>query len=338
MKKMTYALSLIATVLIIGIGVGVVSFYGGSGAPGLLPGIDGMGPLVTIEDEEVSYGAQAEVIGPIAGQEKATTAKVGYDGAITVQYYSSSASSYTLQVSANDKSSFIRNIPADNSTLRIPLIHGTGTYTLIITEMVNNSVARTVSTHSVQAGGTVQAGTTTQTAQPSTDAAAQSGTSASGWVVDTSDSYLTAVSDINWSENLTSVKKARELCTTSMTEKEKAQAVYNHLVAMLTYNFDIVGKLPSGYTPNMDTTYSTKTGICYDFSSLYAGMMRSVGVKCKLVKGYNSMVDGYHAWNEVYYDGGWHRIDLTIDSQLRAYKATYGFSTPQGTVTVTSSY
>ena len=333
-KKLTYMLSIMAAMLIVGVGAGIISFHVDTKMPDQFPGTyNGYASITTIEDEEVSYGA-AQVIGPIAGQEHATTAKVGCDGAaITFQYYNASGNSFTLQFSANGRTGTIRGIPVDNSTIRLPLEYGSGTYTITIMEMVGGGAARTVSTHSIDTG------TGAQVIPSSAPSAAQpSGAASGGWSVDTSDPYLTPITDINWSEGLVSVKKARELCTTSMSDREKAQAVYNHLVAILSYNYDLVGKLPAGYTPSMDPTYNTKRGICYDFSSLYAGMMRSVGVKCKLVKGYNSMVDGYHAWNEVYVDGGWQRLDLTIDSQLRMYQSTYGFSSPQGTVTVSSSY
>lgn len=327
-KKVTILVSLVLACVIVGVGVSV-TLYGnpaGSGTQSLLIQDE---DLVMIDDEETMYGPTAEVIGPVSGQAKATTAVVGYDGAITVRYYSESANSFKVSFTCNGITKSVSNFPANNSTVRFPLLMGEGTYTVTIYEMIGGGNARAVSTHNVSTSGV-------QVAQ--SGVAETAGASSSGWTVDTTDPYLTAVADINWSDNLTSVKKARELCTQSMTDEEKAKAIYNHLVANLTYNFDLVGNLPAGYTPSMDSTYSSKTGICYDFASLYAGMMRSVGVKCKVVKGYNSMVDGYHAWNEVSVNGSWQRIDLTIDTQLRSYKASYGFSSPQGTVTVTSSY
>lgn len=334
MKKVTYTVSFLMACIMVGLGIGVVYMSNNLLPTEMsLPVVDAEGQIVLIEDEATAYGAQAELIGPVAGQAKATSAIVKYDnGAISVQYYSSTASTCQIKFSLNGKTQTINGYPADNSTLRIPLTMGQGTYTVTIYEMIGGNNAKAVSTHTVSTTGA--SSSSTATAQPSTS----SGASSSGWNVDTSDPYLTPVTDINWSDSLSSVKKARELCTTSMSDKEKAVAVYNYLAGVLSYDYDKVGKLSSGYTPSMDTTYSTKKGICYDFSSLYAGMMRSVGVKCKIVKGYNSMIDGYHAWNSVLVDGAWHRVDLTIDSQLREYKKTYSFSSPQGTVTETSSY
>ncbi|MGI6627015.1 MAG: transglutaminase-like domain-containing protein [Bacillota bacterium] len=51
-------------------------------------------------------------------------------------------------------------------------------------------------------------------------------------------------------------------------------------------------------------------GICFDYSSLLASMLRSLDVPTKLVTGYVAPDYLYHAWNEVYIEGtGWVRIN-----------------------------
>lgn len=53
------------------------------------------------------------------------------------------------------------------------------------------------------------------------------------------------------------------------------------------------------------------TGICYDFSSLFAAMCRSsslVALVCALTKGYNLLP---HVWNKVNPNGKWYQIDST---------------------------
>ena len=43
-------------------------------------------------------------------------------------------------------------------------------------------------------------------------------------------------------------------------------------------------------------------------------MLRSVGIKAKMVHGYvANLVSGFHAWNEVYIDGQWQTMDVTMD-------------------------
>ena len=68
----------------------------------------------------------------------------------------------------------------------------------------------------------------------------------------------------------------------------------------------------------MDSILKTKSGICYDFSTLYGAMLRSTGVPTKLVTGYSLNAIGYHSWNEIYDENTneWLIVDLTYDVQL----------------------
>jgi hypothetical protein len=70
----------------------------------------------------------------------------------------------------------------------------------------------------------------------------------------------------------------------------------------------ISGQLKS-YVPDVDVVYDTEKGICFDYASLMAAMLRSQGIPTKLVMGYVAPNNTYHAWNEVYIAGvGWVRI------------------------------
>lgn len=63
------------------------------------------------------------------------------------------------------------------------------------------------------------------------------------------------------------------------------------------------------YIPDTAATLNGTTGMCYDFSSLFAAMCRSEGIPCALTKGYAGT--SYHAWNKVNLNGSWYQIDLT---------------------------
>lgn len=305
-----------------------------------VPGFDGrlrVGPFIEIFEDPTPYssGMAAEVFPPDSSNPLATEPYIAYEGgAFVVRYYNQNGSAYKLRIGAGGKSGSY-TLYTDNSTYRIPLIYGQGDYTISVTEVVSGSNYRTVATKqlSTNSSGTASASVSTEPATSADSPAAT--TTESKWNIDTSNPYLTPVVDINWSENLTSVKKARELCADATSDKEKARIVYNHLVSRMSY---VYSNKSSGYTPDMDSAYASKSGICYDMASLYAGMLRSVGVQAKMVTGYNTMVEGYHAWNEIYYDNAWHRVDLSIDCQLREYGNSYGFESPKGSVTVTKSY
>lgn len=130
--------------------------------------------------------------------------------------------------------------------------------------------------------------------------------------------YLNSIQNINWSVSSKAVKKAAELTRNTEDLEEKAEILYSHMVKGYAYDYDKLAKLPSSYIPVIDNTFLEKTGICYDFSSLYAAMLRSQGIPSKLIKGYTPNAEGYHAWNEVYDNGKkeWMIIDTTYDLQV----------------------
>lgn len=121
------------------------------------------------------------------------------------------------------------------------------------------------------------------------------------------------------------VAKAAELVKGINDPLKKVEAVYNFVVTNITYDRQKAATVQSGYLPVLDTVLETKTGICFDYAALMAGMLRSQGIPCKLVVGYAGTV--YHAWISVwsqetgwvdgviYFDGtSWQRMDPTFAS------------------------
>lgn len=121
------------------------------------------------------------------------------------------------------------------------------------------------------------------------------------------------------------VAKAAELTAGMADPLKKVEAVYDFVVRNLTYDTAKASSVTSGYLPVLDSVLVQKTGICFDYAALMAGMLRSQGVPCKLVVGYAGEI--YHAWISVwtaengwvdgviYFDGNtWHRMDPTFAS------------------------
>ncbi|MDL2217974.1 transglutaminase-like domain-containing protein [Christensenellaceae bacterium OttesenSCG-928-M15] len=133
------------------------------------------------------------------------------------------------------------------------------------------------------------------------------------------DRYLGAGKEIAFNKGDAVSTKAAELTAGKKTTEEKAMAVYSYIVTNFSYDWDLYNKVVSKqvtrYTPNPNSILPSRKGICYDIASLYAAMMRSVGVPTKMVKGNATVVGGYHAWNSVYDDatGRWISMDLTVD-------------------------
>ena len=119
------------------------------------------------------------------------------------------------------------------------------------------------------------------------------------------------------------VAKAAELTAAAQNELEKVAAIYDYVVANITYDYELASTVTSGYLPVLDRVLEKKSGICFDYAALMTGMLRSQGVPCKLVVGYAGTV--YHAWisvwtaehgwvdNVVYFNGSaWQRMDPTF--------------------------
>ncbi len=149
--------------------------------------------------------------------------------------------------------------------------------------------------------------------------------------------FLNSIQNIDFSSGSVA-DQADELTRGLASDQAKAEAIYNYIVNNCGYDYDKKRTVQTGYIPDPIDTMLTKKGICYDYASLYASMTRSVGIPCKLVKGYADNVNGYHAWNEVGIDGKWVVVDTTSDMQLRAVGKAYTMEKPTASYSKTYEY
>lgn len=128
------------------------------------------------------------------------------------------------------------------------------------------------------------------------------------------------------------IDKAAELTKGVSDPLTKVEKIYDFVVKNLTYDKTKAQTVKSGYLPVLDEVLAAKKGICFDYASLMAGMLRSQGVPCKLVVGYAGTA--YHAWINVwteetgwidgviYFDGSaWQRMDPTFASSGKGNEA-----------------
>ncbi len=114
---------------------------------------------------------------------------------------------------------------------------------------------------------------------------------------------------VNYDKAPNTVAKAVELTAQSATALDKVAQVYDFVIKTLTYDRELAQTVTSGYLPDLEAVLEKKSGICFDYAALMAGMLRSQGVPCKLVVGYAGTV--YHAWISVWTaEQGW--IDKAI--------------------------
>lgn len=195
------------------------------------------------------------------------------------------------------------------SSKQYELNGGSGAYTVALYKKVGSSYA-TVS----------QVSFTAIIGQTPTGSALGGGSTAGSPAQVTSKyaAYLTSVGEISFSSGDSVAKKAASLCKGKDTDQQKILAIYNYIAKNFKYDYDFANKVRSGqirtYTPIPTSILSNKKGVCYDFSSLFAAMCRTQGIPCKLVKGYSTKINGYHAWNSVYDSktDKWYTVDLTM--------------------------
>ncbi len=116
-----------------------------------------------------------------------------------------------------------------------------------------------------------------------------------------------------------STKLADRLTADARNQGDAVRAIYGWIVDNIAYDEGKAASLAdaTGYLPSPDATIAAGSGICFDYASLAAAMLRSQGIPCKIVTGYVSPDDVYHAWNMVYIDGSW--VSARIDIEQKTW-------------------
>ena len=115
---------------------------------------------------------------------------------------------------------------------------------------------------------------------------------------------------VNFEAASEAIKKASELTEGKTEDFEKIDAIYDYIISNIKYDTEKAGTVKSGYLPSVDDILKTNKGICFDYASLMAAMLRSQDIPAKLVTGYSTNLDVFHAWNEVYTEEtGWIKLN-----------------------------
>ncbi len=101
-----------------------------------------------------------------------------------------------------------------------------------------------------------------------------------------------------FTQDYQAVEYAAGLSDESSSDIDYVEQVYRYVTENISYDEELAANVKTNYLPNIDNTMKTKKGICFDYASLMAAMLRSQGVPTKLVVGYSG--DAYHAWISVY--------------------------------------
>ena len=96
----------------------------------------------------------------------------------------------------------------------------------------------------------------------------------------------------------------------SSNDLDYVEQVYDYVILNISYDEEAAANISSDYIPDVDRTFESGKGICFDYASLMAALLRSQGIPTKLVVGYSGTA--YHAWISVYLDEvGW--VDKIIE-------------------------
>ena len=118
----------------------------------------------------------------------------------------------------------------------------------------------------------------------------------------------------DYSEESDCVKEAAKMAESSGSESEFVGKVYDYICKKVDYDYKEAETVSSTYVPDPDEVLNTGKGICFDYASLAASMLRSQGIPTKIIFGYVAPDNLYHAWNMFYTDEkGWTTVEFSVD-------------------------
>lgn len=237
--------------------------------------------LVIIEDQEIPLAASTKVLSPEASGKSTKS-----EGGATLDY-SNNSEGYVMvkasgsgktkvQITKQGKKTYTFDLSPDGKYAVFPLTGGDGNYTISVFKQVSgNQYAQMLNT------------------------------AISVKLRDQSLPFLYPNQLVNFTSKSNAVAKGEALAKSANSQLGVVENVYNFVVDNLTYDTQKAKTVSSGYLPNVDSVLASKKGICFDYASLMAAMLRSQGIPTRLEVGY---VSGgtYHSWISVYINGvGW---------------------------------
>ena len=122
--------------------------------------------------------------------------------------------------------------------------------------------------------------------------------------------FLASNQLVNYTDASETIKKAEELTEGKDNDFDKIDVIYDYVISNIEYDNEKAKTVESGYLPTVDEILKSNKGICFDYASIMAAMLRSQKIPAKLVTGYSSNLNVFHAWNEVYTDEtGWIKLN-----------------------------
>ena len=196
------------------------------------------------------------------------------EGYIMVEYFGD-CSKVKLQITCPNTTTYTYNLSSAAGMEVFPLTKDSGSYKLSVFENIEGTQYSTIFSEDTEVN-----------------------------IVNQMGPYLYPNQYVNFTSDSPCVDKAKALATPCNNDLEVVSNIYNHVINTITYDYQKAETVQSGYLPNPDETLSTHTGICLDYASLMASMLRSQRIPTHMEVGYAGEV--YHAWISTYIeDIGW---------------------------------
>lgn len=140
---------------------------------------------------------------------------------------------------------------------------------------------------------------------------------------------------VNYTKESESVALSFSLVKEDTTDLERIRHIYQYVIENISYDHEKAEAVKNRFVlPVPDETLASKKGICFDYASLLASMLRVQHIPTRLVTGYTDIE--YHAWVEIYLEGEgwinpkvyfeketWSRMDPTFAASNQDYEGRY---------------
>ena len=125
--------------------------------------------------------------------------------------------------------------------------------------------------------------------------------------------YLRPNDYVRFSVDSECVRAAAELAKGARSALDVVSSVFDYVCGTVSYDREKAAAVKSMYLPDPDETLRLGSGICFDYASLVAAMLRSQGIPAKVIFGYVSPNGLYHAWNMFYTEQtGWVTVSYEV--------------------------
>lgn len=189
------------------------------------------------------------------------------EGYVMVQY-TGTVDKVKLQISTPDGTVYSYNLRAGNYET-FPLSKGSGDYELTVLEHVQDDMYAVSFTTAINAA-----------------------------ISDEFKPFLYPNQYVWFTPDSKTVALGKKVSGESSNDLDYVEQIYRYVIENVTYDEELASNVQSDYLPVNDRTLDSGKGICFDYASLMAALLRSQGIPTKLEVGYSG--NAYHAWISVY--------------------------------------